>query len=130
MGYKDLENWAAYTSIKFLREPPGLLDFAGDKRTALIILPVGSKFTKKARNLCHQRSESNWILLKSDALRPCGNIPDLFSIEKNGLPSKKLLKMVPKAKSDFSERVCYTPYEKSPSSVSVPVSSERDYLIA
>ena len=48
MGYKDLENWAAYTSIEFLRVPLGLLNFAGDKRTALIILPVGSKFTKKS----------------------------------------------------------------------------------
>ena len=111
MGYKDLENWAAYTSIKFLRERPGLLDFAGDKRTALIILPVGSKFTKKARNLCHQRSESNWILLKSDALRPCGNIPDLFSIEKNGLPSKKL-KWCPK-RSQIFQKGCVIPHMKN-----------------
>lgn len=48
MGCKDLENWAAYASIEFLRVPLGLLDFAGDKRTALIILPVGSKFTEKS----------------------------------------------------------------------------------
>lgn len=49
MGYKDLKNsGAAYSSIEFLRVPLGLLDFAGDKRTALIILPVGSKFTKKS----------------------------------------------------------------------------------
>ena len=48
MVCKDLENWAAYASIEFLGVPLGLLDFAGDKRTALIILPVGSKFTEKS----------------------------------------------------------------------------------
>ena len=50
MGYKDLEYWAAYSNIEFLRVPLGLQDFAGKKKTPLIILPVGSKFTKKARN--------------------------------------------------------------------------------